>query len=64
MGTTMSKKTNEKDRHLPHRLVRIPEELYQRLQELAERTDRPVSREVRRALEAHLKAHEESEAGG
>jgi predicted DNA-binding protein len=58
----MTKKdSSKKDRHLPYKLVRIPVELYERMHRLAERTDRPIAREVRRALEAHLKAHEEPE---
>jgi predicted DNA-binding protein len=52
----MTKKKATADRHLPYRLVRVPLELYQRLRELAGRNDRPISRELRRALEAHLKA--------
>lgn len=62
MSTTMSKKKTEaKDRHLPYKLVRIPVELYERLKELADRNDRPAARELRRALEAHLRAHEEQQ---
>lgn len=62
MSATMSKKNSDKkDRHLPYKLVRIPIALYERMWQLAERTDRPLSREVRRALEAHLKAHEDEE---
>jgi hypothetical protein len=52
----------KKDRHLPYRLVRIPEALYLELQQVAEDTDRPVSREVRRAIEAHIRTHRERHA--
>jgi hypothetical protein len=52
------KKPPAGDRHLPFRAVRVPLELYLRLQALAERNDRPTSREIRRALESHLRAHE------
>ena len=60
MPTIMSKKQPRKDRHLPNKTVRIPEDLYDRLRALAEKTDRPLAREIRRALEAHLKANEEA----
>lgn len=62
-STMAKKKADKKDRHLPYRFVRIPLELYERMRELADRTDRPLTREVRRALEAHLKAHEEKAEG-
>jgi predicted DNA-binding protein len=55
----MSKsKSSSTDRHKPYKLVRIPMELYQRIKDLAERNDRPTSREVKRALEAHLRSQE------
>jgi hypothetical protein len=57
MNATMAKKKPTGDRHLPFKQVRVPLELYRRLQELAERNDRPVSREIKRALEAHLRAN-------
>ena len=63
MATTMAKKNPKKDRHLPYKLIRIPQELHERMQALADRMDRPLVREVRRALEAHLKAHEAETAG-
>jgi predicted DNA-binding protein len=52
------KKPPAADRHLPSRAVRIELQLYRRLQALAGHNDRPVSREIKRALEAHLQAHE------
>jgi len=58
MSATMTKKKPGKDRHLPFKQVRVPLELYRRLQALADRNDRPVSREIKRALEAHLRANE------
>jgi hypothetical protein len=58
MSHIMSKeKPRSGDRHLPYKLVRIPGPLYERLREVAERNDRPVSREVRRALEAYIQAN-------
>jgi predicted DNA-binding protein len=45
----------------PFRMIRIPLDLYDRMQELAKRTDRTVTREFIRAAEAHLKAHLEVE---
>jgi predicted DNA-binding protein len=54
----MGKKKPNKDRHLPFKQVRVPLELYRRLQEIAERNDRPVSREIKRALEAHVRANQ------
>ena len=57
----MAKKKPAADRHLPFRQVRVPLELYRRVQALAERNDRPVSREVKRALEAYLRANEGGE---
>ena len=66
MSATMTdkgKKKSDKDRHLPFKQVRVPLSLYRQLQELAERNDRPVSREIKRALEAHLKANQPPAAG-
>jgi hypothetical protein len=65
--STMSKKSTS-DRHLPYKQVRVPLDLYRLLQEIAARNDRPVSREIKRALEAHVRAHtepgERGEGGG
>lgn len=52
------KKDRSQDRHLPHRLLRLPAELYARLEKLAERNDRPVSREGRRAILRYLEQEE------
>ncbi|MGE0795376.1 MAG: ribbon-helix-helix protein, CopG family [Acidimicrobiia bacterium] len=35
-------------------LVRVPQETYDRLKQLADEGDRPVTAEVRRALRRHL----------
>jgi predicted DNA-binding protein len=59
MTATMAKKKPEKDRHLPFKQVRVPLELYRKFQTLADRNDRPVSREIKRALEAHLREKEQ-----
>jgi predicted DNA-binding protein len=64
MLATMPKKKPRADRHLPFKQVRIPLNLYEKLRELANRNDRPVSREIKRALEAHLRANEESPPAG
>jgi predicted DNA-binding protein len=56
---TMSKKKAAQDRHSPHRLVRVPIDLYERLKALADRNDRPVSRELKRAIEGHLRSEGE-----
>jgi hypothetical protein len=64
MSATMAKKKPEKDRHLPFRTVRLPLELYRQIAEVAEANDRPVSREIKRALEAHIRAHRQRPAGG
>jgi predicted DNA-binding protein len=61
MTHTMSKRKpsdRSSDRHLPYKLIRVPDELYRRLKELADKNDRPISRELKRALEAHLRSQE------
>jgi predicted DNA-binding protein len=63
MSATMAKRKSDRDRHLPYKLVRIQKALYDRLRELADRHDRPLTRELRRAIEAHLKAHEQGGEG-
>ena len=57
---TMRKRKADRssDRHLPYKLVRVPDELYRRLKALADKNDRPISRELKRALEAHLRSQE------
>lgn len=47
-----------KDRHKPHRMMRVPLPLYHRLKQVAETNDRDEHRELRRALIAHLEAEE------
>jgi predicted DNA-binding protein len=54
----MAKKKAAADRHLPFRQVRIPLALYLRLKALADRHDRAITRELRRAVEAYLDANE------
>jgi len=51
MITTMTKKSAKKDPHKPHRLIRIPPELYEQLRQEAEESKRPVSWEIRLILE-------------
>jgi predicted DNA-binding protein len=59
----MAKKTTkpQRDKRRPFRMVRMPLDLYNRMAELAKRTDRTVTREFIRAAEAHLRAHERKE---
>jgi predicted transcriptional regulator len=56
------KKPAKSDRHLPHHMVRIPEDLYEAIADIATENDRPVSWEVRRALLSHVEAYREQEA--
>ena len=58
MSPTMAKKKTgpKKDQHKPHRLVRIPLELYDQLRKVAERNKRPVSWEIRLILEEGVRA--------
>jgi predicted DNA-binding protein len=58
------KKTDKKDRHLPYKLVRIPDELYEKLKAVSEKNHRPVAWEVRLALEMHVQTQEEKTEGG
>lgn len=50
----------------PDRIVRttitLPERVDQEIRDLAERHDRPLSREIRRALEAHIEAERKAAA--
>ena len=59
METTMAKKSASKDQHKPHRLIRIPMELYDRLRQAAADNRRPVSWEIRIMLEDAVTVHEE-----
>ena len=43
--------------------TRLPEPMVERLREVAERNDRTVSAEMRRAIKAHLAAYDEGKAG-
>lgn len=45
------------DRHKHKRMMRVPDVLANALDKLAERHDRPVSWELRRAIEAYLREH-------
>lgn len=45
----------------PYRAVRVPLELYQQLQAIAERNDRPVGREAIRALRAYVQSQGQGE---
>jgi hypothetical protein len=48
---------SSEDRHLSHRMLRVPEDLYLQFKKLAERNDRPMSWELRRALVELLTAN-------
>jgi hypothetical protein len=50
------KKDRSEDRHLPGKLVRIPDDLYGQIQQIAELNDRPTTREVKRAIQAYVEA--------
>jgi hypothetical protein len=49
--------SNQKDRHLPFRFVRLPEQLHRQMKKLAERNNRPLSWELRALLIEHLTAN-------
>ena len=51
-----------KDRHVARRMVRLTEELYQRIRWIAEQHNRPVIWEIRAALAKHA-ADEEKRLG-
>lgn len=51
------KKPAKKDAHRSNCLVRLTPEHYQALQRLAASNDRPLTRELARAVEAHLRQH-------
>jgi predicted transcriptional regulator len=60
MATTMSKKKpadRSEDRHASTRMVRLPVEWHEALKALAREQDRSLTRELLRAVAAHLKAH-------
>lgn len=45
----------KKDRHLPHKMVRVPLDVYEQFSKLADRNDRSISRELRRLMIEELK---------
>lgn len=49
-----STKGRTKDRHGPHRMLRVPADLYEALEEVAKANERPVTWEGLRAIRAHL----------
>jgi hypothetical protein len=58
----MGKKATDdrkKDRHKDHRLLRVPLDLYLRLERIANENDRPVTREGRKALLRHVREEEQ-----
>lgn len=46
----------DQDRHGPHHMIRVPEDLYEQLREAAEFNDRPITWEARAALREHIAA--------
>ncbi len=44
----------KKDRHKPHRTIRIPQALYDELEAIAQANERPVHWEARKALRRHI----------
>jgi predicted DNA-binding protein len=45
------------DKHRSRNMVRLPDEFHEAMKALARENDRPLAREVLRALTTHLKAH-------
>lgn len=45
------------NRHAPNHMIRVPADIYEALSGLAQANDRPVSREVQRALLDYLARH-------
>jgi hypothetical protein len=57
MTRKRKKPGSSEDRHLSHRMLRVPEDLYLQFKKLAERNDRPMSWELRRVLVELLTAN-------
>ncbi len=51
------RKKGNKDRHGPGKMVRLPLNIHTQLAILAERNDRPLAWQIRRALIEHLQAN-------
>jgi predicted HicB family RNase H-like nuclease len=51
-----AKRDQAADRHLSGKMVRLSEDLHAQMVRLAERNDRPLTREIRRVLVAALEA--------
>lgn len=47
-------KSRKNDRHGAHRMVRLPMDLYEAIQTLAEANNRPITWEIRLAIRNHL----------
>jgi hypothetical protein len=52
----MAKKKPKGDAHRSPHLVRIPVDVFEAIRRLAEKNDRPITREIRQALIAWLEA--------
>jgi predicted DNA-binding protein len=57
MSATMAKKKKQTDLHLSGFLIRLPEVYRDQLRKLKERTRRPMTEDVKIALEEYLKNH-------
>jgi predicted DNA-binding protein len=62
----MAKKvvTGGEDRHKPRKMVPVPLDLYEAIAELAKKNSRPVSWEIRLAIEDRLKAAAKESSDG
>ena len=50
MGTSKKKKMQATDRHKPRKMVPLPLAVHRLLKEMADRNDRPLSRELKRII--------------
>lgn len=51
-------KPPDEDRHLSHAMVRLPADVHQQLKILAERNNRPLTRELRALIIRHLEEND------
>jgi len=54
---TQRRRKKASDQHKSSFLIRLPEQLRERLRRLKEQTERPMTVDVRRAVEEYLKKH-------
>lgn len=61
MIDTMAKKKGDEakgDRHKGGRMVRIPDDVFEQMRQLADEGNRPITREIRQALIEYLTARD------